>query len=134
MPPKHLENLIRALLPPACREHVLGDLQERYRTPKSYLLDALSVLGPVIISRIRRTTDFQVFLMEAFTIYLSFAAMAWYLGEKGFLYGQAGFARLFIPTLVAVLTLLFCNVYSDLDRKAFWKPVLQATGSMSLAF
>src|SRR5438132_7461035 len=96
--PRHLENLLRWLLPPACREHVLGDLQERNQSPKSYLIDALSVLGPVIISRIRRTTDLQVFVMEVLTVYLSFTTAAWYFGQQDFLYNHAGFARLLAPT------------------------------------
>jgi hypothetical protein len=133
-PPKLLENLVRILLPPASREHVLGDLQERYTSPPSYLTDALSVLGPVIISRIRRTTDLQVFLMETLTIYLSFATAGWYLGEQSFLYGHAGFVRLAVPTSVAVVALLFCNAYSNLERQSIRKAMLQSAGSLSLAF
>jgi hypothetical protein len=133
-PPKPLENLLRLLLPPACREHVLGDLQERYQSPKSYLIDALSILAPVIISRIRRTTDFQICLIEAFTVYLSFATAAWYLGPQDFLYERSGFLRLAIPTIVIVLALLICNAYSDLEKKSFSKPILQSLGSISFAF
>lgn len=132
-PPKYLEKLFRLLLPPASREHVLGDLQERYQSPKSYLIDAFSVLGPVIVSRIRRTTDFQVFLMEACAVYFSFAAAAWCLGEQRFLYGNAGFIRLLMPTTVALAALLLCNAYSDPGRRSFSKPVLQSAGSISLA-
>ncbi len=77
--PKLLESVLRFLLPPASREHVLGDLQERYKSLKSYLIDALSVIPPVIVSRIRRTTDLQAFLIEAFTVYCSFTMTAWYL-------------------------------------------------------
>jgi hypothetical protein len=133
-PPKLLENLFRLLLPPASREHVLGDLQERYISPKLYAIEALAVLGPVIISRIRRTTDIQVFLMETLTVYLSFAAAGWYLSEQSFLYDHAGFVRLAIPTSVAVVSLLFCNAYSSPERKSFITPILQSTGSLSLAF
>jgi hypothetical protein len=133
-PPKLLVNLFRLLLPPASREHVLGDLQERHSSPKSYTIEALSVLGPVIVSRIRRTTDIQVFLMETLSVYLSFAAAAWYLGEQNFLYHHAGFVRLAIPTSVAVVALLFCNAYSSPEKKSFITPILQSAGSLSLAF
>jgi hypothetical protein len=126
-PPKYLEKLLHWLLPPACREHVLGDLQERSASPKSYVLDALSVLIPVVVSRIRRTTDIQVFLMEAITIYMSFAMAAWYLGER------AGFIRLTIPAGVTVVCLLFCNAYSSAERKRPLTPVLQSAGSLSVA-
>ncbi len=132
--PRFLENLLHLLLPPDSREHVLGDLQERCTSTKSYLVDALSVLGPVIISRIRRTTDFQVFLMEALTIYLSLTTAAWYLGERAFLYHHGGFIRLALPTTVAVIALLFCNAYSDLAKPSLHKAVLQSAGSLALAF
>jgi hypothetical protein len=131
--PRLVENLLYLLLPPDCREHVLGDLQERCTSTKSYLMDALSVLGPVIISRIRRTTDFQVFLMEALTIYVCLATAAWYLGEQSFLYSDAGFVRLVLPTSVAVIALLFCNAYSDLNRRSLNTAILQSAGSLSLA-
>ena len=127
MPPKYLEMLLRWLLPPACREHVLGDLQERNNSAKSYALDALAVLIPVIVSRIRRTTDMQVFLMEAVTTYMSFAMAAWYLGER------AGFLRLTIPAGITVVCLLFCNAYSSAERKRPLTPVLQSAGSLSIA-
>ena len=127
MPPKYLEMLLRWLLPTACREHVLGDLQERNNSPKSYTLDALSVLLPVIVSRIRRTTDLQVFLMEAVTTYMSFAAAAWYLGER------VGFLRLTIPAGVTVVCLLLCNAYSSAERKRPLTPILQSAGGLSVA-
>jgi len=132
--PKHLETIVRLLLPPASREHVLGDLHERYKSRKSYLVDALLVLPAVITSRIRRTTDVQVFLMEALTVYVSFTAAAWYLGQPGFLYEHAGSVRLVAPTILAGVALLLCNAYSDPERKSFSKPILQTAGSLALAF
>jgi hypothetical protein len=130
-----LERIFRLLLPPASREHVLGDLHERCKSPRQYLAEAISVLAPVVISRIRRTTDFQVLLMEAFAVYLSFSANAWWLGAKTFLYDHAGFARLSIPTTVTVAGLLFCNAYSDLDKQSsVVRPILQSAVSIALAF
>ena len=64
-PPRVMEAVVGFLLPPACREHVLGDLHERYTSPRQYLVDALLAVPLVIASRIRRTTDPDVFLMEA---------------------------------------------------------------------
>lgn len=32
-PPVLIDAVVRALIPPACREHVVGDLWERYRSP-----------------------------------------------------------------------------------------------------
>lgn len=132
--PRRIESVVRLLLPPAYREHVLGDLHERYESPRQYVPDALSVLGPVVISRIRRTTDFEVLLMEAFAIYLSYLAAAWYLGQHGFLYDGFGFERLAIPTALAVIGLLISNAYSDLEKQSPAKATMQAGGSLALAF
>jgi hypothetical protein len=44
-PPENLEKIVRWLVPAASREHVLGDLNERYRSPGKYLVDALCVLA-----------------------------------------------------------------------------------------
>ena len=132
---QRLENLFRLLLPPASREHVLGDLHEKYNSPRQYVMDAISVLGPVIVSRIRRTTDFQVFLMEIFAVYMSFSAAAWWLGETAFLYDHIGFARLAIPTTVTVVGLLMCNAYADPEKASpLLRPILESAGSISVAF
>ena len=132
-PPKVFETLLRILLPPASREHVLGDLHERYTSPQSYLADALAVLGPVIIGRIRRTTDAQVFMMETLTVYLSFTAAAFVTGERSLLYGHPGFLLLAVPTTIAAVALLLCNAYSDPQRTPVSKPILQSAGCISLA-
>ena len=132
---RHLEILFRLLLPPASREHVLGDLHEKCKSPWRYFVEAVSVLGPVIVSRIRRTTDLQVFLMEAMAVYLSFSAAALWLGQKAFLYDQAGFLRLAISTAVTVAGLLLCNAYSDPGKQfSLIKPILQSAGSLALSF
>lgn len=132
---RHPENLFRLLLPPASREHVLGDLHEKCKSRRQYVAEALSVLGPVIVGRIRRTTDFGVFLMETLAVYLSFSAAAWWLGQKTFLYDHSGFARLAIPTTIAAIGLLISNAYADPGRQSsFIKPILQSAGSLSVAF
>ena len=43
-PPKTFEALVAVLVPPACREEVLGDLHERYGSPRQYGLDAASTV------------------------------------------------------------------------------------------
>lgn len=131
---QRLESLFGVLLPPASREHVLGDLREKCRSRKQYVVEAAGVLGPVIFSRIRRTTDVQVFLMEAFAVYLSFSAAAWGMGQQAFLYQQAGFVRLAIPTLVTVIGLLLCNAYRNAAKAPSVRTaVLETVGSLSAA-
>ena len=58
-PPKTFEALVAVVIPPACREEVLGDLHERYRSTRRYGLDVASTVPLVILSRIQRTADSQ---------------------------------------------------------------------------
>src|SRR6185503_10675964 len=64
-PPPLTEKLVRALIPPASREHVVGDLNERYVSPRQYLCDALRALPWLIASRLRRTTHPIGFVLGA---------------------------------------------------------------------
>lgn len=127
MPPRILESLFGLLLPPAAREQVLGDLHERYTSPSGYLADLLGVLGPVIIGRIRRTTDFELFVIEILTIYLSFVAAAWQFGAHN------TFVQLALPAIVAEVCLLFCNAYSNPEKRSIRTAALQITGSLLVA-
>jgi len=111
-PPKAAEILVGVLIPPACREEVLGDLHERYTSPRRYIGDAICVVPLVILSRILRTTDPQVFLMEALAGFLSFLAAAWYL-NAAVLEDRLGFARLAIPTAMTVLASMLADAYAS---------------------
>lgn len=52
---RRLESILAALLPPASREHVLGDLAECAHTRRQYLAAFGAVLPRVIFSTLRRT-------------------------------------------------------------------------------
>ena len=39
---KTAEAIVAVFVPPACREEVLGDLHERYRSPGQYGVDAVA--------------------------------------------------------------------------------------------
>jgi hypothetical protein len=56
-PPELMEKIVRLLVPPATREHVMGDLSERYRSPRQYLTEVLRSLPFIIVSQIRRTSN-----------------------------------------------------------------------------
>jgi hypothetical protein len=71
-PPKTFETAVAVVIPPACREKVLGDLHERYRSAAQYGLDAASTVPLVILSRIHRTADSRALLIQAFAFYASF--------------------------------------------------------------
>jgi len=116
-PPKTLETMVAALMPPACREHVLGDLYERYRNNWQYLCEALLILPMLVASRIRRTADPQILLSEAFATYLSFVAAGWQFYGVSFLYDHSGFLRLAVPAIAALGCLLLLDAYFDRGNK-----------------
>src|ERR1041384_7011861 len=94
-PPALIEKLVRALIPPASREHVVGDLNERYVSPRQYLLDALRALPYLIASRLRRTTHpIAVPLLAAFL---------WWCVFHGF--RQESWIAATIPTVITLVTL-----------------------------
>jgi hypothetical protein len=110
-PSKIAEAVVAAFVPPACREEVLGDLHERYRSSGQYAIDALSTIPLVILSRIRRTADPQVLVMQAFTWYMSFLGASWLI-DPGFLNQRDALLRLAIPGGMAMLGLVLEDSYA----------------------
>ena len=53
-PSRRLESVLSALLPPACREHVLGDLSECAETRGQYIGVFIAILPKVVFSATRR--------------------------------------------------------------------------------
>ena len=74
-PPALVDAVIRLLIPPACREHVLGDLWERYTSPRQYVIDALRTLPFVICSQIRRTLDPLRLAMQVLPAFVFFGGL-----------------------------------------------------------
>jgi hypothetical protein len=104
-PPKTLERIVGWLLPPANREEVLGDLWEQYSGPGQYLFSALRVVPCVIASRILRTTDAQVLVIETSVLYGSYLASAWYRDPASLTHGRS-LLLLTIPTAVIMSVIL----------------------------
>ncbi|HYW44717.1 MAG TPA: hypothetical protein VE959_17780 [Bryobacteraceae bacterium] len=116
-PPHRIaEAVVGFLLPPACREEVLGDLHERSAGTVRYLAEALGVVPLVIVSRVRRTLDPQVTLMEAFVLYLSFTGAAEYR-DRALVSGSWGLTRLAIPAAVALLALKLYDAYAKPGKR-----------------
>src|SRR5262245_36072085 len=106
-PPALAERVVRALVPPASREHVLGDLDERYESPRQYVRDALATLPFVIGSRIRRTTHPIGFL---FTV-----AFLWFAVFYGSFHKSWVIAL--IPSIAGALSFVFRDVYRTLNPR-----------------
>jgi hypothetical protein len=114
-PSKAAEAIVAVLLPPACRDEVLGDLHERYRSSLQYGWEAFHTIPLVIISRIRRTADPPVVLLQAIALYASFLGAAWLQGGT-FLREPLGPLRLALPAVVALLGLVLDDAYANPGR------------------
>jgi hypothetical protein len=128
-----IERLVGILIPPACREEVLGDLHERSVLigggTSLFLYEALVTIPLVIVSRVRRTTDSVVLLMEAFCCYVSFLSVAWVV-QPSMVSTQGGLLRLAIPGAIALFVLIIADAYADPRKKSVLRPVL----AVALAF
>jgi uncharacterized membrane protein YhaH (DUF805 family) len=131
-PSRKLELFVGLLIPPACREEVLGDLCERYRSPGQYTADGVRVASLVTLSRIRRTTDAQVLLMEAMMLYLSFLSAAWFL-DRRVLDDQWGLLRLAVPPVVAVVVLRLHDAWALPQKQSALRSVLAVVAGAGVA-
>jgi hypothetical protein len=126
-PSKVAEALVYWLLPPACREEILGDMRERYQSSAQYLIEAACTVPSVIYSRIRRTSDAAVVLMEAGSLYTAFVMSAWWL-DHALLFREYGSARLAVPPAIFLAAVILTDAYSDPKKrwplKSFLGPAL----------
>jgi hypothetical protein len=132
-PPKLIQAVVGLLLPPACREYVLGDLHERCTGALHYVVDALCALPLVIASRIRRTTDPDVFLMEALGMYTAFSGAAFLL-DRGVLLSRFGLLRLAIPAAVILAVSTLAAAYADPRKRSPLQPIREAALGVAFAF
>jgi hypothetical protein len=113
-PPAAIERIVRMLVPPPAREHLLGDLAECYRSPGQYLRDALRTLPFVIGSQIRRTTNFAMLPSVAVRLMVGFG-----VGEN---VGGAA-----VATAATLLGYMVRDAYRVLDLGRVWRQGLVDT-------
>lgn len=129
-PPKVIETAIGWLIPPACREEVLGDLRELYRSPAQYLFEAACTIPCVVVSRIRRTTAATLLLMEWMSIYamLVFATLCL---DRAALSEQWMCVRLAVPPAIILVVMTLGDVYAA--GKRGFDPVMGPAVGLSIA-
>jgi hypothetical protein len=110
------EALVARFVPPACSEEVVGDLHERYRSGWQYGFEALYTVPLVVISRIRRTADPQILLIQAFALAVSFLGAAWFR-DGALLRSPWGLPRLAVPGAMALLGLVLEDAYAKPGRR-----------------
>lgn len=82
------------------REHVLGDLAERYSSLGQYLLDALRTVPAVVISQIRRTSYFPLWPAIGLGLAIAFGRGA-----------EAWWPQAAIPSVITLLAFMFRDAY-----------------------
>jgi hypothetical protein len=128
-----IEKVVGIFIPPACREEVLGDMRERNEGVQLFIYDALRTVPFVILSRIRRTTDSVVLLMEAFCCYVSFLAVAM-VADRSMIASREGLLRLAIPGAIALAVLVVADAYANPRKKSVLRPVLAVALSFACVF
>jgi hypothetical protein len=132
-PSKIAEALVYCLLPPACREEVLGDMRERNRSSAQYLVEAACTVPSVVYSRIHRTTDAVLTLMVALSTYTAFVMSArWLVPEL--LFREYGFARVAIPTAIFLVTIILADAYSNPKKRWPLKPLFGPILGLALTY
>lgn len=110
-PPVLIETVVKLLVPPAAREHVLGDLAERYSSPRQYVVDAIRAIPFVVASQIRRTTNLPLLAIPAFLFMVNFGA-----GAPEHFWIRGG-----VPTIVALIGLVLRDAYRVPDASQPWR-------------
>ena len=122
-PPQVIEAVVFWLVPPACREEVLGDLHERFRCPRQYFFEAARTVPLVILSRIRRTTDAALLLLEALALFLALVTPARLLSVSSFLTEQQGYLKLATLVAPALVALMLVDAYGSRTARMTVGPI-----------
>jgi hypothetical protein len=132
-PSKIAEAFVHWLLPPACREEVLGDMRERNQRSAQYLVEATCTVPSVIYSRIRRTTDAVLTLMAAVSMYTAFVMSTWWLDPE-LPFREYGFAQVAIPPASFLVAIILADAYNDPKKRWPLKPLFGPTLGLALTY
>jgi len=106
-PPAPIAALIRLLIPPPAREAVMGDLEERYRSPIQYASEGIRTMPYLIASRARRTSSVAIVGLQAFALVACLGVTLPDLpGQTVPSWAQGG-----VPAAAALLALILRAVY-----------------------
>ena len=132
-PSEITEAIVGWLVPPACREEVLGDMRERRRSSIQNILEATHTIPCVIYGRIRRTTDAVVAVTEAASMYAAFVVVAWRL-DHAVIFDERGFVLLAIPPAIFMAATILADAYSNPKRRWALKPLFAPILGFALAY
>lgn len=135
-PSRMLEAIVSLLLPADYREHVVGDLHERYTSPRQYRAEAARTTLAVIWSQFRRTVDPQVLILEALALYTPYVAAIWTLSieDPMVMLQDIGYFPVALPATVTLVALILVDVYRSPGERPRSDALQQACLCTGIAF
>lgn len=106
-PPTLIERIVAWSIPPAAREHVLGDLRERHISTRQYLVDAIRVVPFVIWSQVHRATDGLLLGLQASALWMVFGPETLWT-----IYGVVALLRFALPIAAMLTAFVLAQTYA----------------------
>lgn len=118
-PPEIVERTVHLLIPPAVREEVAGDLCERYRSQRQYIMEVTSMLPHIIASQIRRNTNVPLLGVQALLLFFCFGGFV--TSADAAALDVPRWLRAALPTLIALSALLLRDAYRENAEHPAWR-------------
>jgi hypothetical protein len=112
-PPLWLERIAEWLIPPACAEHILGDLAEASTSRAEYLRNLISIVPRVVWSQIRRRVTVGGMLFQAV---ITAAFLAAFLNSSAISNGPTVLLRAAVPWAIWVIGCALAAAYGRPNR------------------
>ncbi len=128
-PPPLLERMVLALIPPASRETVGGDLCELYRSPLQYAVQAATALPFVIASQARRNANIPLLALQGLILLGCFGGL---FAVSDPLHSQQ---YAVLATTASLFALFVLEAYQRQERPSCQRAILETiliTGFVSL--
>lgn len=126
------ERVVARLLPPRCREHVLGDLYERNATTGRYVWDALRSVPFAVWGQVRRTTSPGLACLQGGAVYGGFLS-AYGRVAPGVLQTMDGVLGTLTPALTAMVVLALRDAWTGRSGRIGIRALVDAPLSVAAA-
>ena len=126
------ERVVARLLPPPCREHVLGDLYERNATTGRYVWDALRSVPFAVWGQVRRTTSPGLACLQGGAVYGGFLS-AYGRVAPGVLQTTDGALGTLTPALTAVVVLALRDAWTGGPQRISIRALVDAPLCVAIA-
>jgi hypothetical protein len=130
-PPAVIDWIVRALIPPAVRESVVGDLWERYRSPRQYLSEAIRILPYIVSGQIRRSANLPLLATQAFLLFGCLGGFAAADGARTTRIDVPSWEGAALAAMVALIGLVLRDAYRKTDQWSAKRGILDIVAVVS---